>query len=245
MAAGTPCSVDDCATPVYGRGYCMKHYTRVRRYGDPDFVTYERFLAPPDGLCTVDGCEHPNKSRGWCHKHYTRWRRTGSVAYKRIVNYCAEYGCGRPCQARGLCSKHYQRLWEKENPDLVRTYRKKGQTARREYLRRWQSENADRVREYGRKWQQANRLAVAEKSARRRAMRRNATIMKFTRDELEDRLSMFSGCWLCGGIADTIDHVKPLIAGGPHCLANLRPACRSCNSAKGGKWGESQCRAGR
>lgn len=42
-------------------------------------------------------------------------------------------------------------------------------------------------------------------------------------------------CWMCGGPYEEADHVIPLALGGPHCLANLRPACKSCNSAKGAK----------
>lgn len=34
----------------------------------------------------------------------------------------------------------------------------------------------------------------------------------------------------------TADHVKPLAKGGPHILANIRPACVSCNSRKHATW---------
>lgn len=48
-------------------------------------------------------------------------------------------------------------------------------------------------------------------------------------------------CWMCGcdltSATVTMDHVKPLSAGGLHVLANLRPACQSCNSRKHNKWG--------
>jgi hypothetical protein len=37
-------------------------------------------------------------------------------------------------------------------------------------------------------------------------------------------------CQICGGYADTADHVLPLAKGGTHHLSNLRAACRSCNS---------------
>jgi 5-methylcytosine-specific restriction endonuclease McrA len=40
----------------------------------------------------------------------------------------------------------------------------------------------------------------------------------------------------CTGTGDTIDHVKPLNKGGAHMLANMRLACRSCNSSKNDKW---------
>lgn len=41
-------------------------------------------------------------------------------------------------------------------------------------------------------------------------------------------------CWLCGRSgADTIDHVVPVLWGGSDHPANLKPACRSCNSSRG------------
>lgn len=43
-------------------------------------------------------------------------------------------------------------------------------------------------------------------------------------------------CWMCRKPATTWDHVKPLSKGGSFSLANLRPACKSCNSQKGAKW---------
>lgn len=43
-------------------------------------------------------------------------------------------------------------------------------------------------------------------------------------------------CTYCGiRQADTIDHVIPLIRGGDSYEGNLAPACRACNSMKGGK----------
>lgn len=31
-----------CNKPYLARGYCVKHYTRIRRYGDPDFWKIEK-----------------------------------------------------------------------------------------------------------------------------------------------------------------------------------------------------------
>ena len=42
-------------------------------------------------------------------------------------------------------------------------------------------------------------------------------------------------CYYCGirlfGIY-ALEHKQPLAKGGPHCLANIAPACMSCNTAK-------------
>jgi 5-methylcytosine-specific restriction endonuclease McrA len=41
-------------------------------------------------------------------------------------------------------------------------------------------------------------------------------------------------CTYCDQPADTIDHVIPLVRGGTNHEGNLTPACRRCNSSKGG-----------
>ncbi|MGH9004622.1 MAG: HNH endonuclease [Acidimicrobiia bacterium] len=41
---------------------------------------------------------------------------------------------------------------------------------------------------------------------------------------------------MCRGPAEGWDHVKPIRVGGSHLLANLRPACRPCNSRKRSSW---------
>ena len=43
-------------------------------------------------------------------------------------------------------------------------------------------------------------------------------------------------CYLCGSPnAGTIDHVRPISAGGRSGIENLRPCCYTCNAAKGDK----------
>jgi len=55
--------------------------------------------------------------------------------------------------------------------------------------------------------------------------------------QIQARIDYYAGCcYMCGAAADTIDHVKPLAAGGSNWPSNLRPACRSCNSSKGARW---------
>jgi 5-methylcytosine-specific restriction endonuclease McrA len=53
-------------------------------------------------------------------------------------------------------------------------------------------------------------------------------------EQIRARIDYYGGrCWMCGSPeADTLDHVIPLARGGTNWPANLRPACRSCNSRK-------------
>jgi 5-methylcytosine-specific restriction endonuclease McrA len=80
-------------------------------------------------------------------------------------------------------------------------------------------------------------------NARANAKRRRATLdgnvcIPFTDDQLAQRMSMYgSRCYICtSNHRVTVDHVKPVLHGGPHMLANLRPMCKSCNAIKNAVW---------
>lgn len=45
-------------------------------------------------------------------------------------------------------------------------------------------------------------------------------------------------CTACGAADDlSVDHIQPVSKGGTNEMSNLQTLCRSCNSAKGAKWG--------
>lgn len=86
-------------------------------------------------------------------------------------------------------------------------------------------------------WNAEHPDAMKERVRRRRARLRQATVLPFTIQQLEARMSMFGyRCWMCGGPYEQVDHVKPVSKGGAHMLCNLRPACGRCNLAKNGRW---------
>lgn len=137
------------------------------------------------------------------------------------------------------------RKWKRENPEAASASAKRYYAENREavlsrvadYYRR----HPDRVRASSEaaeaKRPEFYRAIARECSSRRRALRRGAVSLPFTAEQLVARMRYFGNlCWMCGEEADTVDHVKPLSAGGPHMLANLRPACRSCNCRKRDQW---------
>lgn len=72
---------------------------------------------------------------------------------------------------------------------------------------------------------------------RRRARRQKVTTLPVSARDIAAKFAYWGGCcWMCSATATSIDHVKPIVASGPHMLSNLRPACGSCNSSKGGRW---------
>jgi hypothetical protein len=74
MAKGT-CSI--CGEPELARGWCIKHYARWRKHGDPLGVGT---LGRPKGpfiKCKILACPTQVCARGWCEKHYRRWQKSG------------------------------------------------------------------------------------------------------------------------------------------------------------------------
>lgn len=151
--------------------------------------------------------------------------------------------------------------WRKRNPDRVKSNSRKWYLENKdkalEYRGQWQRENLDKVRESNRRSYakyRDERLAAVEsyrksrhewfreynrlKSARRRALERDLSVVEFSSADLSARVEYYGGkCWMCKSADfEHIDHVKPISKGGGHILANLRPACASCNQAKANKW---------
>lgn len=79
--------------------------------------------------------------------------------------------------------------------------------------------------------------SVAKRSVRRARMASVARVA-FSPKQLAARIAFFGGvCWMCRAAPyEHLDHVKPLARGGPNMLANLRPACQTCNLSKKDKW---------
>lgn len=121
----------------------------------------------------------------------------------------------------------------------------------------WQLANPEKAREANRRSYRKNRerriSAIAAyraanpewdaarnrtQAARRRARERGVLVIAFTDQQLAARIAYYGGmCWICRAVPyEEVDHVKPIKHGGPHILANLRPACRSCNASKNGQW---------
>lgn len=141
--------------------------------------------------------------------------------------------------------------------ERARLYREAHRDQQMASARAWKAANPGRVRELSRSWYLANRDSVRVRTLawraahldrvrelwRRGGLRRGERsrgFVKFSEAELVARLSMWSGCWIrgprCTGGFEAVDHVKPLSKGGPHVLANLRPACAACNGWKGARW---------
>lgn len=253
--AAQSCRIPGCDRPTgvsgAARGWCRVHYGRWHRLGDPlAGGSYRAASLEPrtrvDGPCSVEGCELPQYARRVCRSHHARLHLPGGLRpdepFRKRMSFstaCQEQGCDRPIKARDLCGIHYgawERAQTKSDPSKAEAWR----LYNAEWKRNEYRTNTAKVRERANAWRHANpertKLFDARKRRARRALKAAATV-KFTADQLAQKISYWSGlCWMCGSPWESIDHVKPLWVGGPHMLANLRPACKSCNSSKGKKW---------
>jgi 5-methylcytosine-specific restriction endonuclease McrA len=128
------------------------------------------------------------------------------------------------------------RSWYQANREKRAEYRRSNPEKGREATRRYREAHPEKVAASVRSWSQANPEKLRARDQRRRARKANALTIPFTSDQLTQRMALWGNrCWMCGGLFEHVDHVIPLALGGPHCLSNLRPACRACNLSKGAK----------
>lgn len=59
------CGVDGCGGNYYCNNFCQKHYSRVKRHGDPNITKFKE-------KCTVNGCDKKHYAKGLCQMHRMR-----------------------------------------------------------------------------------------------------------------------------------------------------------------------------
>lgn len=98
--------------------------------------------------------------------------------------------------------------------------------------------NQELARQRARAFRIANPGRRKEYDRRRRALKRATAIGFITPEMLEAKFAYWGNrCWMCASTDDLqVEHVKPLARGGAHVLANLRPACGTCNRTKATRW---------
>lgn len=128
-----------------------------------------------------------------------------------------------------------------ERTDYHRQWRKRNHRSRIEWERAYREENRERLRESARASRMTNpeRFRIAKHNYRSRKLMNG--LVPMTPEQIDDKIRYWgSRCWICSKeLAPRdiqLDHVKPINKGGMTCLSNLRPACKSCNSAKRDRW---------
>jgi hypothetical protein len=78
----TRCAVNDCTAPVLARGWCVRHYQRWRKYGDPTFIKTGRGLGDTERFWLRVG---PHDEAGACWL----WHGTTSRGYGYFESYAS------------------------------------------------------------------------------------------------------------------------------------------------------------
>lgn len=213
----TDVPLDDWGSQTYCRP-CFSAYMRERRG------------AKPRGAVECSNCgerftQKRSDSRHCSRQCFYSERHRGNKANPQYRARRSEYG----------------RRYHLENRDARlaagAAWRDANREAFRETQRAWARANSEAIRAARAAYRMANRKALSDKESRRQAALRSGLVIRPSAEQMEAKIAYWGGlCWMCKAPADTIDHVKPIRAYGPHILANMRPACRSCNSSKNSRW---------
>lgn len=122
-------------------------------------------------------------------------------------------------RSRAKSREAYYRNWER-NHNRGRAYYASGRG--KDNLRRWRERNPEKALAGSRRW---------------KALLRHSAAGTHTADEWHELLVLYAfQCAYCGQAKPLVrDHLTPLSAGGTNSIDNIIPACRSCNSRKGGR----------
>lgn len=133
--------------------------------------------------------------------------------------WCKECNCAN---ARGWRNNNLEKHRER-----ARKYGNLHKEARATRSKRWRQKNPERYKLRRDAWRVENRerdrLLKTLDNHRRRGAQAEADEVKIIRRD---------PCAYCGDPGGTVDHIVPIIDGGPGDWANIAGACLSCNSAK-------------
>lgn len=158
---------------------------------------------------------------------------------KRNKDYKKRSRIENPQLFKNQMSLH-KKTFEIKHPGRISEQRKKYYNNNRDKEiksgKEWAKNNPDKIKKYSKNTYIKNPNRFKLNANKRRAHKKNALTQKFSKDQLDQRMSVFGNkCIYCGGPFQQIDHLIPISKGGPHCLSNFRPSCRSCNNKKSNK----------
>lgn len=152
---------------------------------------------------------------------------------------------GKPDTRCKDCKREYQRRYYELNKEKIVAQALQWQRENKERVNAknaaWRDRNPGKQEAATAQWRANNPERAAanafQKGQRRRLRMLDVATVAFSQEQLVQKWDYWGGkCWACGSPATATDHVKPIAKGGAHMLCNLRPICKSCNSAKAARW---------
>jgi len=158
------------------------------------------------------------------------------------------------CQPCRDARNAYRRAHQKKNPQARRAsdicYQESHPGQRNKYDQKYRDNNREKTRTATLKWNKEHPEKMREKSRKRRAIKLQNGYEPYTETQVIEIYG--ATCHLCTlsinlelpraigkedgwELALHIDHVIPIIAGGPDTLENVRPSHAICNMKKGSK----------
>lgn len=101
-----------CFGKKKARGYCLKHYERIRKHNSVDLPLKET------KRCKFIDCKKPYSLGGYCRNHYqSNWAVKKRNKKSDDLSKCLVESCNNKNYVRGYCNKHYLKLKRYGNPD--------------------------------------------------------------------------------------------------------------------------------
>ncbi len=149
------CGIEDCNNKHMAKGYCCKHYSKYRQYGDPLKVVmrpkyhckvddcpnkhhskgycvihYHKMIRSNNPPCKIEDCDQPRVGRGYCQKHYKRFNKYGdplkTLKNQNPPKLCTIEGCNNPHDAKGMCNSHYMKEYTQNRRKTVISHYSQG-----------------------------------------------------------------------------------------------------------------------
>lgn len=212
------CTYPDCKNPHKAKGFCEVHYSRLRRYGNPDVLPRPKHIK--SNFCSVEGCNREYFAKGMCQKHYRKQRQP---EYKprhksKYPKICIVNECEKESKVLGLCYMHYER--QRKYGDVL--------LGRKPYSKR-----VGHCKVIGCK----DKIAAKDLCQNHYYIFKQIPSVDYTKP---------FRCYICGktyniwptrrnsknGEHLSLDHLIPVSRGGTDDESNLVIACMSCNSKK-------------
>lgn len=168
--------------------------------------------------------------------------RSRTDGYGRICKDCNRAKNKAWYAANGERSREAARRWQRDNAVRRAEYDRAKYLSNREAIdartRDWVARHPERRSGIQSKSQRRPETLAARRIAQANRRAARLAFPPISESKLAERVAYFGGrCWICREAPfEHLDHVKPLSAGGPHMLSNIRPACAACNIRKGSRW---------